>query len=206
MPYHGGIVVTSSGVGSFVSLIAAAALVIILILIGIPSLARILLRYRLDTLRDDCVDAILDGKLPRDSSVQSFIRSVERIGPRARLLTLSRAIAMYLAFVKLGTPVSDLTIAPSYHHLTSDERKLMSDFDSRRQAALWSYLIWGSPMGWAIAPVLLVINRRVSPSSPVAKPEDALPKLTREAALCAEQSPNSATVEWMCGKGIFVPR
>lgn len=199
--------VTGAALGSFIILIAASAIVIVLVLTGGPALARLLVRHRLEAIRDDCVDAVLDGWLQRDESVDHFIRSVERTARCARRVTLLRSLAMYIAIVKLQVSRAEFPTAPSYCDLNPAERKFMHGLEKRQLDALWSYLTWGSPMGWAIAPLLIAINRRVRRTAKVATPKDALPCLTRDAALCNEQSESPATVQWVNGSHhLFAPR
>jgi hypothetical protein len=106
---------------------------------------------------------------------------------------------MYLALVKLRVPDAALRPAENYRELEPEERKLMHDFERRRQAALWSYLIWGSPLGWVIAPLLVAIDRLINPAGSLAKAGGALPWLTDQAVLGAEQGSNAATVDWVRG-------
>jgi hypothetical protein len=189
--------VTSAELGAFASLIAASGLVIFLILVGVPAVARLLFRYRLETVRDDCVDAVLDGQLPSDPSVKAFVGSVDRLATRARDLTLPRAVAMYITFLRFGVPENALPEPACYRELEPAQHKLMDEFERRRGAALWSYLTWGSLMGWVLAPALVAIAHRVSPVGRFVKPADALPKLTRDAVLCSDQSSSPLAVEWV---------
>lgn len=156
---------TGSDIGSFVSLIAACVIVLTLIVTGIPYLARVLFRHRVEVLRDECVDAIFDGKLRPEASVKSFIRSTENIGPRARRLTLLRALVTYVALVRLQTPRSVLPPPPSYPDLGPDEQLIMGALDKRYQDAFRSYLSWGSATAWIVAPLLKVIFHRVNPEA-----------------------------------------
>jgi hypothetical protein len=167
--------VTGADVGSFVSIVAASVLVMALIVTGIPALARVLFRHRVEALRDECVDAILDGKLRPEPTVESFIRSTEQIGSRARRLTLLRAITMYIALVRLQTPRSVLPAQATYSDLEPDEARIFSDLERRYKDAFWSYLSWGSATAWIIAPLLKVIFRRVNPKADVATEREVLP-------------------------------
>jgi hypothetical protein len=192
--------VTSTELGVFATLIATSAVVIVLILTGVPRLARLLFRQRLETIRDDLVDAVLDGRLPREASLQSFIKSLDQVGDQARLLTLPRAIAMYLALVKLRVPNATLGPVDSFGSLESDERRLMHEFEKRRQSALWSYLTWGSPLGWAMAPLLVAITRHIHPVGKLADAEEALPRLTDEAVLYGgDETSSPGAVGWIRG-------
>ena len=166
---------TGADVGSFVSMIAASVLVMALIVIGIPALARVLFRYRVEALRDECVDAIFDGKLRPEPTVESFIRSTEQIGPRARRLTLLRAVTAYIALVQLQTPRSVLPAQTTYSDLEPDEARILSDLERRYNDAFWSYLSWGSATAWVIAPLLKVIFRRVDPKADVVTRKEVLP-------------------------------
>src|ERR1700733_3747720 len=167
--------VTGADVGSFVSMIAASVLVMALIVIGIPALARVLFRYRVEALRDECVDAIFDGKLRPEPTVESFIRSTEQIGPRARRLTLLRAVTAYIALVQLQTPRSVFPAQTAYSDLEPDEARILSDLERRYNDAFWSYLSWGSATAWIIAPLLKVIFRRVDPKADVVTRKEVLP-------------------------------
>lgn len=197
---------TSSDVGSFVSLIMASALVITLILVGIPGIARIVFHFRVEAVRDECMDAILAGRLRPEPSVQSFIRSTEEIGARARRLTLLRAAAVYVALVQLQAPRTVLPEPPSYDDLEPNERALMGNLEERYQNAFWSYLNWGSPIAWLIAPLLRVIGHRIDPASRIVRPRDAVPALTYEAAVGREHDPISATAQWLGARHVSANR
>lgn len=188
---------TSAQLGSLVTLVTASAVVIILVLFGTPRLARLLFRHRLESIRDDCVDAILDDRLRREPPVDSFLGLVDYAAEHARWLTLPRALAMYAAYAGLGVDVTELAAIPSYCELEPAERKIMHDLDSRCQAAFWSYMTWGSPFGWVIG-LLTLIARRVHPGSKFAKTENALPTITRE-AMCSERSAYPAAAQWASG-------
>jgi hypothetical protein len=166
---------TGSDIGSFVSLIAACVIVFAVIIVGIPYLVRVLFRHRVEVLRDECVDAIFDGKLRPEASVKSFIRSTENIGSRARRLTLLRALVAYVALVRLQTPRSVLPTRASYSDLEPREATILSDLEKRYDDAFWSYLSWGSATAWLIAPLLKVIFRRVNPKADAATEREVLP-------------------------------
>lgn len=190
---------TGAQLSSFAVLIAASAVVIVALMLGVPVVARVLFRDRMEAVRDDCVDALIEGRLQRDDSVRLFIESADQTAKSARLLTLPRAFAMSMAYTKLG--VSKAPDKKSYCELSPGERKLMHDLEGRRRTAILSYAIWGSPAGWALAPFLRMAARKEGQTGQIAKSRDALPKITSEAAMSEEQcaSPAPAPVRWVHG-------
>jgi hypothetical protein len=114
------------------------------------------------------MDAIFDGKLRPEPTVKSFIRSTEQIGPRARRLTLLRAVTVYIALVRQQTPRSVLPAQVSYPDLEPDEARILSDLERRYQDAFWSYLSWGSATAWIIMPLMKVSFRFVDPEADLA--------------------------------------
>jgi len=192
--------VTGAQIESFVTLIAASAVVIILVFVGVPRLARLLFRHRMESIRDDGVNEILDGRLRREPPVDMFLETVDHAAEHARWVTFARSAAILLALKDLGVEdPSEVARAPSYCELESGERKIMHDLEERTYAAFRSYMIWGSPLGWAIAPVALIASR-LHPESKLAKTEDALPALARD-AMSGDQGSHPKTARWAAGSG-----
>ena len=54
---------TDAQAATFVTLLAALTCLFLLVILGVPRLARLLFRHRLEVIRDDCMDAILDDQL-----------------------------------------------------------------------------------------------------------------------------------------------
>jgi hypothetical protein len=181
-------------VESFATVITALAVVIVLILTGVPLLARLLFRRRLEAIRDDGVDALLDGHLRQEPPVENFLSAVDRAGRYARWMTLARSAAILRAFVDLGCDPDEMLAPETYSELTEPERAIVAGLEGRVETAFRSYLIWGSPLGWAIAPLVLIASR-VRPDGKLAKTEDALPVLARE-TMCPDQVRHPTVALW----------
>lgn len=93
---------TSAQAQWFWALIVACAFVFALVLAGCPGLARLLFRHRLEGIRDDGVDAVLDGRLRRDDPVRTFLNVLELIAAHARWVTPARGVAMVSGLRDLG--------------------------------------------------------------------------------------------------------
>jgi hypothetical protein len=141
-----------------VALTGTSALVFALVILGGPRLARLLFRQRLEAVRDDCMDEILNGRLRRDPAVDKFLTATARGAERAQWRTLPHLLALYVACVQLK--VRRPAQQPTYTGLQPGEREIMKDLDARVERAYRSYLRWGSPLGWAQALLVLTVRLR----------------------------------------------
>jgi hypothetical protein len=196
--------VTSTQVESFGTLIATAGVLVAIVLVGGPSLARLLFRSRLEAVHDAAVDAILDGRLQPQRPVKAFVRAVDHAAEHARWMTLARAAAMVRALRDLGIgDPTQLVPALSYCELEPPERKLMHEFEERTYAAVRSYMIWGSPLGWVLAP--FVFFGRFHPGKKFTKTDTTVPVVARE-AMCADSGSYRRTERWVSGMGSYASR
>jgi hypothetical protein len=187
--------VTSAQAESFWALIAASVVMLALVLTGCPGLARLQFRRRLESIRGDGVNAVLDGRLSREEPVPTFLRSLDLIAVHARWITLARGVALASGLRDLGVgDPDDLAPAPGYCHLPAGERQIMHDLETRVETAFRSYLIWGSPAGWATAP-LVILASRIRPGGKIARTENALPVVARE-AVRGNAASHAKTTRW----------
>jgi hypothetical protein len=145
---------TGTQAATFVVLLGALMVLSLIVVIGVPVVTRLLLRYRLEVIRDACVDAVLAGKLRNLPSVQQFIAATESNAARPRPLSLPRVIAAYLAMQSLGIDVRDMSRSPLHPELDQDEQQIMDGLEDRLCAAYRSYLKWGTPMSWLLRPLI----------------------------------------------------
>lgn len=172
---------TSAQAEWFWALIVACAVVFALVLVGCPRLARLLFQHRLEGIRDDGVDAVLDGRLRRDDPVRTFLKVLELIAAHARWVTLAKGVALVSGLRDLGVDdPADLVSASGYGGLPAGEQQIMNELEARFETAFRSYMIWGSPAGWALAPMVILASW-VHPGGKIARTEYALPVVAREA-------------------------
>ena len=170
---------TSTQTASFVALIAALVLIYLLAIIGVSRLARLLFRHRLEVIRDDCVDATLEGRLPETPSVRRFLHTVETGAAVSHVLTLPRLFALAQALVDMGVHIEEVALPTCYADLQPVERKIMYQLEERLCCAYKSYLNWGSPASWARRPFISLAGL-LRPSGRTAKAKEALPAVARE--------------------------
>jgi hypothetical protein len=128
-----------------------------LVLAGIPALVRLLFRYRLESIRDDTVDAILDGRLQPGIPVTTFVHTIDHAMDHARLLTFARGRAVIRALRDFGiTGPSEFVNSPSFCELDQDERKIMHALQDRTNRVVRSYILYGTPMAWLLAPTGMI--------------------------------------------------
>jgi hypothetical protein len=171
--------VTSTQMVTFLTLVATIVVTILLVVVGVSRLARLLFSQRLETIRDDCVDAILGGDLREVPSVKRFLEATEVGAAQPEILALPRVLAVYRAMVGLGIDMGKVSPPPSYDELEPSERAIMRRLNERLCRAHMSFLTWGSPIGWVRAPVRWFVTR-VLPSSVLAEAIGALPAVARE--------------------------
>jgi hypothetical protein len=154
-------------------------LLVAAISVGIPRLARLLLRYRFEVIRDYCMDAILDGRLRRHPAVERFLEATETAATLTEWYTIPRGWVIWRAYKGMETQHSpEVASVPDFYELPSDEQKIMYGLEQRVVAAVRSALIWSSPLGWAVAPLFWFASR-FDPASKLAQTEGALPDIAR---------------------------
>jgi hypothetical protein len=175
-----GEVMTDTQDATFAVLLGAIAVLCLLVTVGVPVVSRLMLRHRLEVIRDACVDAVLTSKLPNLPSVQQFIAATESSAARPQPLSLPRVFAAYVAMMSLGIDVREMTSSPRHPELDQDERDLMGKLEDQLCDAYRSYLKWGTPMSWLLRPLVSFLGSD-SPAIDVVPEEDALPAVAREA-------------------------
>jgi hypothetical protein len=174
---------TGTQAATFAVLFGTLVTLCLLVILGVPGVARLMLRHRLEVIRDDCVDAVLRNELRTLPSVQQFITATEASAMRPRSLSFPRVFAVYQAMVSLGIDVREAAPPPpQYAELGQDERVVMQRLEDRVCDAYRSYLKWGSPMGL----LLRLLVSLLDPTSDKVPAEDALPAVAREASQSPE--------------------
>jgi hypothetical protein len=171
--------VTSAQTAAFASLVISLAVLFLLVILGIPRLARLVFVHRIEVIRDACMDAILDDQIRETSSVRRFVQVTETGAELPHLLTLPRLFALSKAMVDVGIDVSHVASAHTYADLPAAQRGVMLELDDRLCKAYASYLNWGSPAGFVLRPLGALMSR-IQPGSAFAKAEDAVPAVARE--------------------------
>jgi hypothetical protein len=180
-------VVAGEQLASFVTIIGAAAGVFTLIVHGVTRQALRAFRYRLEAIRDECVDAIIEKRLRRSPPVEALLNDLALSSACAKEITLARVLAIRRAVEELGIDLdaaSEQTPA-GHEDLSPDERGLVNKYTHDLFCAWSTYLKWGSPLGWILTPVAATINRvadvgdapnagpsRTSPSDPHPLPSE----------------------------------
>lgn len=170
---------TSAQTATLGALTGSLVIPFLLAVIGVPRLARLVFLHRLEVIRDDCIDAILEDRLTEADSVSRFLQVAETGADLPRFLTLPRLFALSRAMVDAGIDVENVAPPPSYSDLRPGERQLMRELDGRMSAAYKAYLNWGSPASWVLRPARFLISH-IHPSSAFVKAEVAVPAVARE--------------------------
>lgn len=112
----------------------------------IPAQLRSMFRYRVWRLRDEFVDAVLDGRLQWGPSVDDLLERMEFTIRAARELTLVRLLSVHFL-------VRDLRLQERKPAHT-DEEILLEEYRFRLIQLVAMHVMAGSPSGW-IGSVLL---------------------------------------------------
>jgi hypothetical protein len=171
--------VTSAQTATFVSIVASLVILFLMVIIGIPRIARLVFLRRIEVIRDECVDTILDDRLHETPSVKSFLRLVETGARLPHLLTLPRLFALSRAMVDCGIDIDREASLPTYDDLCPEQRNIMLRLDKRMCVAYMSYLTWGSPASLVLRPLGMLMSHLL-PGSAFTKAEDAVPAVARE--------------------------
>jgi hypothetical protein len=170
---------TSNQATSLAALGGALLLLFLLVIIGIPYLARLEFIRRLESIRDECFDAILQDRLHEGQSVELFLRGVETSAAASRLLTVPRLLAFARALIDVGIDPQELVLLPGYPDLPAGERHIMGELEARLCEAYRCYLNWGSTTSWIRRPYLWLISC-LRPASAIARAREVLPAVARE--------------------------
>jgi hypothetical protein len=180
---------TGAQLAVFATLIAVVIGVWLTLFYLLPGNARSRFQYRAAVLRDECLDALLDGQLRRSAPVESFIARASAMAARPNAFTLTKALAAHLAMKELNC---DAAKAPTYASLEPDERKLLHLWDEQLHAALGERLIRGSAFGWllwAARPFLPIVMPSQRDSKAVS--QTSAQSLAREYTTISEKMPPS---------------
>jgi len=135
-----------NGAGVILLLLAVTAGVAaaLSLLVVIPWCLRSLFRYRLWRLRDSIVDGVHAGDLPVDDAA----RLLSRVDNTIRYAREITALNMFL--------VSAATRGLEEHEPPLDER--LREYEGKWEDATVRHVIYGSPSGWAVLIVGLVLT------------------------------------------------
>ena len=131
----------------FATLVATVVGVWVTLFYLLPLAARARFEYRATVLRDEALDAVLDGRLRRMEPVESFLARASAMAAHPELFTLTRALAAHRAMAELGCEKEK---PPSYASLRPEERKLLHRLDEELYRALGQRLVRGSSFGWLL--------------------------------------------------------
>ncbi len=138
---------TAAEFAVFATLVAVVVGVWVTLFYLLPLIARARFEYRATVLRDECLDAVFDGRLPRTTPVESFLARASMMAAHPNAFTLTMALAVQLAMTDLGC---DEPQRPTYASLKPEERKLLHQLDDRLHHALGERLVRGSSFGWLL--------------------------------------------------------
>lgn len=137
---------------NFLLFLATIGLILTGWAVMVPAVAAARLQERLTVVRNEIRDAQRTGDLPRDESVETLVRLCELGIDHPRFFSFSRALSVHAAMK--GQHPRPLP----RQHLSSSERHLLRDFETRtaqniavymvRSSALWPLLV---PTAWIFA-------------------------------------------------------
>jgi len=169
------------------------AITLVLAVWGIRRLAQIAFTSRLEAIRDDCEDAVLDGRLREKQQVKELLSRLDDMMKYGRRVTYARLLALRLAASQVGLDIvaEAQTEELSYSGLQPTERRIMHELEERLLQAWVSYVNLSTPLGWAHT-VASRIGRRLRPGKPNRRAQaDSLPTLAAKdvCRLPARRSP-----------------
>jgi hypothetical protein len=135
-----------SGVTLSVVVIAAVAAPA-LALTGSQSLARLQFRHTIEAIRDDGVDAILDGRLRADGPASYYLGSLETMAEQANWDTVAIAVKF---LPNMAVEGEGREPSPIFLSMTVEEQNILRGLQARVKAAVRAYLIWGNPVRWLL--------------------------------------------------------
>ena len=147
-------------------LIVTLALVFWLVLVGRPGLAKQRVQIEGERVRDELVDAYLDGVIPRDDPhIRSLMFYCHIVIEHTDQLRLNHAVAVVLAVRKHG-------FSPSEGHDSVSEDALLLAAERELDELIGDYMIHGSRLWLVLAPAR-IIWRVIRRLADVATPRSA---------------------------------
>jgi len=137
--------VTGAQLAVFATLVAILGGVWVTLFFLLPLNARATFQYRATVLRDECLDAVFNGRLRRTAPVEWFLERAGAMAERPELFSLTRALAVHQAMVELGCDGEE---RPSHASLKPEESELLDRLDHQLDRALVQRLVLGSSFGW----------------------------------------------------------
>jgi hypothetical protein len=151
---------------ALICVMLAGGAVVVFALIAVPYLARQAFRARLGEIRDDTVDALLDGRLPRGATADAFLEILAVTAGRLAAASLTDNILAALDYCRQGISRPAARLSPAgAAGLRPAEREIMRKLENRACDAYQQFIIWASPVGWLTAPAILA-RRRLAPPRP----------------------------------------
>lgn len=135
---------TGAQAGTLGALLAGAAAVTVLSMVGGAALARLWFLARIEIIRDDTVTAILDRALRPEPAVTGFVAALEGMARPGRW---SRAAITAAAWTGLPAGQDPAPLRPSHGRLTLAEQDIIAGLAARTRAAALSYLAVSRPAG-----------------------------------------------------------
>jgi hypothetical protein len=178
---------TSAQLAMFSTLVAAVIGFWLALFHLFPRAARAKFQYRATVLRDECMDAVLDGRLRRAAPVEAFLDLADAMATRPDFFSLTRAWAVHRTMKRLNWKVQP----PSHDSLKPEERELLDRLDEQLEKAFVQRLVLGSSFGWLFwlasvaVPHVLRLKGRSEPVNVVATPQH----LARDYSAASETVP-----------------
>jgi hypothetical protein len=180
---------TGAQLAMFATLVGAVVCAWLALFYLFPLAARARFQYRATVLRDECSDAVLDGRLRHVAPVQSFLDRADRMAARPDFFSLTNALTLHRTMRKLNwkpEPSKQICDFP----LKPEEQELLDRLNRELERAFVHRLVFGSSFGWLfwLASVLLppVLSlKRSSKAQSMATPKH----LAREYSAVSETAP-----------------
>ena len=172
---------TGEGLAVFAAIVVLALSAWTTLFYLVPLIARSRFQYRATVIRDECIEAVFDGRLPRSAPVEEFVATADSMAKHPEEYTLLRALAAHRAMKDLGCQVPE---PPSYGSLKPEERRLLHKLDSQLFEAFSDRLIRGSSFGWLIW-LALGLRNLLARSASTASPQS----LAREFGAVSDRIP-----------------
>jgi hypothetical protein len=144
---------TGAQLAMFVMLVGTMAGVWVSLFYLFPLVARTRFQNRAAMLRDECVDLVFAGRLPRSEPVDAFVALANVMATHPEEFSLSNVVAARLSLADFSDDRMDFELN-SYSELTPEQRKTLHRLHDELNRAFSRKLMLGSVLGW----LLLVIS------------------------------------------------
>lgn len=187
------------GLLATLAVVASFGLAWINLLLVRPAVARARLRREATVIRDEIIDAVLDGHIRRDDqAVHELLGWIHMLTHHATEVGWAEAASITEALEDLGVRPDRPVL--SYNRMSPEGRRVMIDAERRLDHIVARYFVDGSRLWWVLAPARFfwrALHRISDPRTPAGVSPEGAAKRVRKASSNPSDAVASSVKAWL---------